>query len=294
MNNKQRLQSYCANRGFTLVELMLAMALGIFLIAGVSTVYISSKQTYKVRDQTSELDENARVALRALKHHIEHAGYASTTGMLVPNYVIPGGTVIASSNCADGTPNIVNTAVINTTVDRDASAGGDTIGVIYMADRQLNADCSGTTMVPTREQCLPPASANRTASFVYNSFSVGSTRTNSMGDDVPALRCGGSLNNNLQPWAEGIENIQFQYGIDNNGDGAVDNYWSADAVDAGGVWENIITVRVGLLVRSIDPVFEQAVAESYQVLDQVIGTTDRYRRNVYTTTIRLKNVARRI
>ncbi len=291
---------YNKNQGFTLVELLLAMALGIFLIAGVSTVYISSKQTYNVRDQTSELDENARVALRALKQHVEHAGYASTTGMVIPNFILPTGTSVTAENCADGSLNIQNTAIIAASTDRVAADGGDTIGLTYMADRQLSSDCTGAALIsdPTDpaeiSQCLPPESANRAASYIYNSFEVGSSRTNSIGDAIPELRCGGSLNSIRQPWAEGIENVQFQYGIDSNDDGAVDNYWNATTVDASGAWDNIISVRVGLLVRSVNPVFERAVAEEFQVLDQVITTLDRYRRNVYTTTIRLKNVARRI
>lgn len=283
---------YNNNQGFTLVEFLLAMSLGIFLIAGVSTVYISSKQTYNVRDQTSELDENARAALRALKHHIAHAGYASTTGMLLNNFILPTGTALTAENCADGTLNIQNTAVIDTSADRSIANGGDTIGLMFMADAELSSDCSGQSSLS--DQCYAPNSAIRDSSYVYNSFSVGGTRTNSSGDLVPDLRCGGSLNTVRQPWASGIENMQLQYGVDSNADGAVDNYWNATTVESNGVWANIISVRVGLLVRSIDPVFEQNVAESFQVLDELITTDDRYRRSVYTTTIRLKNVSRRI
>lgn len=282
---------YYKNQGFTLVEFLLAMALGIFLIAGISTVYISSKKTYAVRDQTSELDENARVALRALKQHIEHAGYASTTGMLIPGFILPTGTTVVPEVCADGSMNVRNTAIISASADRAAANGGDTIGLTYLSDPELSSDCTGTEIAAA---CLPPDSANRAASYVYNSFAIGSSRNNATGDPIPELRCGGSLNRMLQPWAEGIENMQFQYGVDSDADGAVDRYWNATTLESEGAWENIMSVRVGLLVRSVDPVFDRAVAESFQVLDQVVNTSDRYRRGVYTTVIRLKNVARRI
>lgn len=291
---------YNKNQGFTLVEFLLAMALGIFLIGGVSTVYISSKKTYNVRDQTSELDENARVALRALKQHVEHAGYASTTGMIVPNFILPTGTAVTAESCADGSMNVANTAIISASADRTAANGGDTIGLTYLADRQLNSDCTGSVLIsdpadPTdTSPCLPPDSVNRASSYIFNSFEVGGNRSNSMGDTIPELRCGGSLNAVLQPWAEGVENMQFQYGVDSNTDGSADNYWNATTVESNGAWGNIISVRVGLLVRSVNPVFERATTESFQVLDELITTSDRYRRSVYTTTIRLKNVARRI
>ncbi len=287
---------YNKYQGFTLVELLLAMALGLFLLAGVSTVYVSSKKTYNIRDQTSELDENARLALRTLKQHIEHAGYASTTGILVPNFILPTGHTVIAATCADGSSNVRNAGIISASAD-NASVWGDTIGLTYMADAELDSDCSGSRLVQppaTTSACLPPDAVVRESRYIYNSFSVGSTRTNAMGDAIPELRCGGSRTIMTQPWAEGIENIQFQYGVDNNADGAVDNYWNATAVQGAGVWDDILAVRVGLLVRTVDPVFDRAVAENFQVLDQVINTSDRYRRSVYTTTIRLKNVARRI
>lgn len=281
------------SEGFTLVELMIAMTLGFFLIAGIGTVYIGSKNTYKLQGQTAELDENARHAIRALKQHIAHAGYASTSGSPVTNYIIPAGTDLsaAAATCADGSSNINSVAAIETSTDSTASAG-DTIGLIFMADNSLAADCTGGTL---DNACLPPAAPGPEARLIYNSFSVGnSSIKNSRGDTVPMLRCGGSRHSNRQDWARGVENIQFLYGVDQAADGSVDNYWNATAVSAAGAWDRIISVRVGLLVRSVEPVFDTDRSETYQVLDQSITKNDRFKRGVYTTTVRLKNVARRI
>ncbi|MEZ5479003.1 MAG: PilW family protein [Thiolinea sp.] len=131
--------------------------------------------------------------------------------------------------------------------------------------------------------------------MIYNSFSVGnSSFRNSVGTLIPSLRCGGSRLPVRQSWAQGVENIQFLYGVDTDGDGAVENYWNATAVSNNAAWGQIITVQVGLLIRTVDPVFDQTQSETFQVLDELIVTNDRYKRGVYTTTIRLKNVARRI
>lgn len=283
------------SEGFTLVELMIAMTLGFFLIAGIGTVYIGSKNTYKLQGQTAELDENARHAIRALKQHIAHAGYASTSGNPIANYIIPTGTDLsaAAATCANGSPNISSVAAIATSTDRTTSAG-DTIGLIFMADASLAADCTGGTL---NSECLPPMAPSPEARLIYNSFSVGnSSIKNSRGDTVPMLRCGGSRHSNRQDWARGVENIQFLYGVDFDGDGSVDNYWNATAVTASATyaWDKIISVRVGLLVRSVEPVFDTDRSETYQVLDRSITKNDRFKRGVYTTTVRLKNVARRM
>lgn len=281
------------SKGFTLVELMIAMTLGFFLIAGIGTVYMGSKKTYKLQGQTAELDENARHAIRALKHHIAHAGYASTSGVVIPNYIIPTGVDLsgAAASCADGSSNIKLVSTIAKSTD---AAGGDSIGLIFMADNGLAADCTGGTL---SGGCLPPAAPSPESRFIYNSFSVGdSSISNSRGDTVPMLRCGGSRHSNRQDWARGVENIQFLYGVDSDGTGSVNNYWNATDVEASATyaWDKIISVRVGLLIRSVEPVFDVNRAETYQVLDQVVTKDDRYKRGVYTTTVRLKNIARRM
>lgn len=282
---------FARSGGFSLVELMIAMTLGLFLIAGVGTVYMSSKKTYKLQGQTAELDENARAAMRALKQHIAHAGYASSSGVVIDNYIIPGGTIISGTPCADGASNINNTASIGTSVDGSGVAG-DTIGLAFMADSSLAADCTGGVL---RAECLPPAAPGFTSRLIYNSFSVGdSSINNSLNSAVPMLRCGGSLHSLRQSWAQGVESIQFLYGVDSDTDGAVENYWNATTVASNAVWDKIISVQVGLLVRSVEPVFDSARSETFQVLDELITRNDRFQRGVYTTTVRLKNVARRM
>ncbi|PIE00611.1 MAG: hypothetical protein CSA79_03105 [Thiothrix nivea] len=277
--------------GFSLVELMIAMILGLFLIAGVGTVYISSKQTYKLQGQTAELDENARTALRALKQHIAHAGYASDSGMVINNYIIPSGTAVSGTSCADGASNISNANRIDASTDGPGIAG-DTIGLTFMADSGLAVDCTGGVL---RNACLPPNAPGFTSRLIYNSFSVATSSVrNSLNQTVPMLRCGGSLNANRQAWARGVESVQFLYGIDSDTDGSVENYWNATKVATENAWDKIISVQVGILVRSVEPAFQDARSEVYQVLDRSIPRNDRFQRGVYTTTVRLKNVARRM
>ena len=63
--------------GLSLIELMVAMIVGIFLIGGLTSVYISSKSSDKMRSQISEMEENARTALITMRQIISHAGYPS-------------------------------------------------------------------------------------------------------------------------------------------------------------------------------------------------------------------------
>lgn len=66
---------YFKQIGLTLVELMIAMTISSILMIGISNIYSSSKQAYKINDEYSELQENARLAFRFLTQDIRMAGY---------------------------------------------------------------------------------------------------------------------------------------------------------------------------------------------------------------------------
>lgn len=61
--------------GLTLVELMVAMTLGLILMTAVIQIFIGSKQSYRVTDNTSRVQENGRYAVEALSSDIRMAGY---------------------------------------------------------------------------------------------------------------------------------------------------------------------------------------------------------------------------
>lgn len=61
--------------GFSLVELMVAIALGAMLLAGLVQVFVSNRATYEVNEDLARLQENARFALEALVADIRMVGY---------------------------------------------------------------------------------------------------------------------------------------------------------------------------------------------------------------------------
>lgn len=62
-------------RGFTLVEIMVALVLSLILTAGVVQIYLTTKQTYRLQESLSRIQENARYALATLSRDIRMAGY---------------------------------------------------------------------------------------------------------------------------------------------------------------------------------------------------------------------------
>ena len=62
-------------RGLSLVELMVALTIGLIILAGVSTLFVSSRKTYTTQDRLARLQENARFAMQFLIKDLRLAGY---------------------------------------------------------------------------------------------------------------------------------------------------------------------------------------------------------------------------
>ena len=63
-------------RGVTLVELMIAITIGSIVILGISSVYTSSKRSYKLQEEFSRLQENGRFAINYITRFVRSAGYS--------------------------------------------------------------------------------------------------------------------------------------------------------------------------------------------------------------------------
>lgn len=61
-------------RGFSLVELMVAMALGLFLMLGVAQIFINTSSTHRGQNALAEIHESARYAISYLAKDIQRAG----------------------------------------------------------------------------------------------------------------------------------------------------------------------------------------------------------------------------
>jgi type IV pilus assembly protein PilW len=71
-----------ANEGFTLVELLIAMAVGGIVLGAVMTSFQGQHRTYLVQDQVVEMQQNLRAAMHTMVGEIRMAGFdpAGTAG----------------------------------------------------------------------------------------------------------------------------------------------------------------------------------------------------------------------
>jgi type IV pilus assembly protein PilW len=61
--------------GFTLVELMVSMSIGMVLLAAVTTTFMSQTRIYNAQEQINEMQQTARGALDIITREVKMAGY---------------------------------------------------------------------------------------------------------------------------------------------------------------------------------------------------------------------------
>jgi len=61
--------------GFSLVELMVALTIGLIILSAVSLLFVNSKKTYTTQDRLARLQENARFAMQFIVKDLRLAGY---------------------------------------------------------------------------------------------------------------------------------------------------------------------------------------------------------------------------
>lgn len=76
------------DQGFTLVELMVAMAVGLFLTAGILQLFMSSSRSYAAVDASARIQENARYGVGALTRDIRMAGFMGCRSLYEEGVVV--------------------------------------------------------------------------------------------------------------------------------------------------------------------------------------------------------------
>lgn len=111
-----------------------------------------------------------------------------------------------------------------------------------------------------------------------------------------------ALTTSPEELVEGVENMQLRFGVDTSagGDGTIDEYRTAEEVLAGATdeaviddnWRAVLSVRIGLLIRSAARAGVPNGSRTFRVIDTDVtpaATNDGAIREVYETTVALRN-----
>jgi type IV pilus assembly protein PilW len=317
----------------TLIELMVALGIGSFLMVGAFTVFMQSRTTFRVNESIARLQENGRYVFDVVEPDVRMAHFwglrtrafaitgratpsdpaspLSPTGDCGVNWTVNLDEAVEASNssypwtCAAFSSPVAtaDTLVVRRTeVDPTAVLAANTL-YIQSSRGDNSALFTGTTIPALFD---PVTSA--TFELVVNGYYVSQNSTlGTAGNPVPSLRRkfldngGGGASIADEEILPGVEDMQIQFGVDTDLEGAadrgvVDRYVNPgdpiiDDTNAGFIPDaEILSVRIWLLLRSDRP--ENGIPDDngFVYADQNVGPfNDGFRRIVVSKTIYLRN-----
>lgn len=67
------------NAGYSILELMISIAIGLIMTTAAGGLYVANKQTYRMQDDVSRLEETSKAAFDTLSYHIRQAGFVDVS-----------------------------------------------------------------------------------------------------------------------------------------------------------------------------------------------------------------------
>ena len=312
--------------GLSLVELMISLTIGLVLLAGITSLIVKQSSTRDELDKSSRQIENGRYAIQLLRDDIEHAGFygeysppattvyneavdpcvADNAGWVPATPEVPVGIFGYAGAAAD--PSCVTNRKAGTAIlvirrtSTDSTAAASAIaGTTYLQVSRCNQDALPFVMATSgftlkQKNCLTPAMLRKYIVRIYY-VSTCNVCSGAGVDTVPTLKMVEFVDGNpltTLPLAEGIEDMQFDYGVDApiaTGDGAPDSYTRTPVA---GQWKDVMAVRVNVLARNNDPTVGYVDAKSYRLsgisaVAAVPAFGDNYKRHAFNQLVRVIN-----
>ena len=304
--NSKRSNSTKRQRGFNMVELMVAMLLGIFLMAALIEILINGKQSFTSASHLSRLQENGRIATSMIVSDIKRGGYMGGNSD-IPNIVGSAGQVPPAVSCAtgdttwgrmvsEGVFGLNDTNVGYACIPNASYLRGDVLTLRYASpwisgafvNTQLYLRSSlfeGKIFAGSNEAQVANAvfdTPQDVHDLVAHAYYVGNSGRNCAGQAVPSLfrvrldAAGQPVNEELLP---GVADFQVQYGV-------AGQYIDADAVAD---WTQVVTARFWLLIRSECTETGFTDGRTYTLGDQAYTPNDNFRRQLYSSVVMLRN-----
>lgn len=258
-------------RGISLLEILIAMSLGAFMLVGIISLMASVSTTRTELDRSSEQMENGRYAIQILNEDAALAGY-------IGPYFHAAITPTDPDPCDDGNPLLElgvvydkNAPQLPTAISGVASgnalpacvtAGSAMADAEVLVVRRVNTDSVSAAMAVDGDPYFQFSFCDGEAEFVFSNVKADFTLTGrdcataspvwsyesrayyvascdecgGGGDGIPTLKVvefsSGALSNPPRSLVEGIEDMHIEYGMDLNADGAPDCYVDDPTVGA--------------------------------------------------------------
>lgn len=316
-------RNLCCARGVTLVELMIAMAVGLFIVLAATTLLVSVKATYLAQDDETQIQETGRYVIDAVSRALRQASHTTWDAEQVA--AVDQSTLEPDVIGFDARSLRTRTPGIDAPLLKSVN-GSDVLAIrFYGAGNGENGD--GTILNCAGFPVPAPSPADITAG--RRAWSIFYVATDESGEPELYCKYQGKGSWASQSIARGVESFQVLYGLDTDTDGFPNRLLNASGIDAlddemmlYGVnsierakeraakthWKKVVAVKIALLIRGAHDVQWNGPVRGYSLFgdtyaaeyaDEDVGvlirdadlpraTSGRLRR-VFSMTIRLRN-----
>ena len=295
-------------RGLTLVELLVAMTIGLIVVLAASASLIASRSGARTVDAASQLRDDARFATDVIQRLAVQAGFEDVSYATQPYRGTLADYQLANSSLNIQTlqPNIYgfNNASpsasdpLNDATPRATGSLGFGSDVLIL--RYQSVSTNGAPGGPTDGSMIDCAGNAVSTSSINRGDRIASILSVAAGPDgEPTLQCTvvstGATGTTFtsSPLVKGVENFQVLYGVDHvtagtvpagNATGVPDRYLRADQLTVSGnqaatnaAWRRVRSIRIGLVLRGpLGSAAEKGVPTPYYPLGSAgySGTDD--------------------
>jgi len=316
---KQKKMQIKKLKGLTLIELMVSIAIGLFLVAVVVSIFINNKKAYQSNNDFVEMSDNVRFAVTMINNDLTNAGFYGSISykdeITISDFSPAndcGGFAAGGSNSsikrsiAGGNTLLNCLAFMDTASDwisikRVLSNPVDDVSLVnatsYLRTGKSNGLlASGTKIAGLSDAQLPGGSSNMNFLYKHHIYYVEANTSaepsNRLirksivdGQWVSKVLVGpGSINSA----GGGIERIKFMYGEDTDAtlDGVANFFLNAGDVTN---WNNVVSVKVYILARTAEDKAGLADTKTYALGDTTYTPGGKYHRKLFTSTVFLRN-----
>lgn len=234
-SHRRTLASRRHSRGMTLIELMVAITVGLFLLLAMYAIFVSFKLTSQSQNGLAQMQDDQRMSMTILSQIAQSAGYFGNVQTQLVNTAL-----LADNSTVSGVSFSAGQALFGT--DSGSATAPDTLYIRFQSlqnDGVLN--CLGNTNT---------ASAG-TVTYINQLAVASSTLQLTCGiNGAAAQPIVGGLASPVTTCPSigyrGISNIQFLYGVDPGNTGSVTQYVTAGSVTN---WLNVRSLRATLSMQ---------------------------------------------
>ena len=368
------------NSGFSLIELMISITIGLLIVAGVTILIARTSASRGELEKANRQIENGRYAYEVIAHDLRHAGYyglipaTKTASAAAPDVCATAVADIANSlsfavqgisDYGTGNPEAVRAAIFSCLPAAAIVSGTDVLAIRRVATDASTLSTGGaaspalvantpyvqTGLVPdgsgaSKQKSQVVVALPATTLLTTFPAKVKDPGTGTTGANVPVyttpaplrryivriyfispcsepvltcptgstqlptlkrieLGAGPAFPTTAEVIAEGIEDLQVDYGVNTNTtgaylDGSANTYvqcnpTSSTAYETNCLWQDVVSAKIYLLARNVNRSLDYTDARQYRLglrdaTTPKAAKNDNYKRHVFSGLVRLNNV----